>query len=338
MPELRRDPVNGRWVIIASERAKRPNDFIREPVKNKGGFCPFCEGNESKTPPEILAYRPEGNGSKGPDGPGWILRVVPNKFPALEAHGELERSAEGIYDRMSGIGAHEVIIESPQHDHTFATMPEKRIEDAIYAYRDRTVDLRNDKRFKYALIFKNHGEAAGATMEHTHSQLIALPVIPGRVKSELKGAKEYFDQKDRCIFCDIVKQELKYPDRVVLETERFVVICPYAARFPFETWLLPKKHDSAFDASPAHYFADCAKALKQLAMKLDAVLDRPAWNLILHTSPLQDAAPSDHYHWHMEIIPKLVRPGGFEWGAGFYINPTSPEESAQFLREAKVRV
>jgi UDPglucose--hexose-1-phosphate uridylyltransferase len=338
MPELRRDPITGRWVIIASERAKRPQDFIREPVKLKGGFCPFCAGNESKTPPEILAYRPAENGAKAPkDAPGWLVRVVPNKYPALEIEGDLDRQAEGIYDRMNGMGAHEVIIETPQHEHTFAIMPLKRIEDVLYAYRDRVSDLRNDTRLKYALVFKNHGEAAGASLEHTHSQLIALPIVPRQVVEELKGAREYYQLKDRCIYCDIVRQESKEQSRVVLENEHFIVVSPYAPRFPFESWILPRKHDSAYQNSPAHLFPSLAIAIKSLAAKMDRVLDFPAYNMVLHSAPLHDQ-PTEHYHWHMEFMPKLTKVAGFEWGTGFYINPTSPEEAAKFLREAKVSV
>jgi UDPglucose--hexose-1-phosphate uridylyltransferase len=336
MPELRRDPVTGRWVIIASERAKRPQDFIREPVKLKGGFCPFCPGNEAKTPLEILAYRPESAGN-GKNGPGWMVRVVPNKYPALEIEADLDRNAEGIYDRMNGTGAHEVIIETPQHEHTFATMPLKRIEDVLYAYRDRIVDLRNDHRLKYALVFKNHGEVAGATLEHPHSQLIALPIVPRQVVEELKGARDYYQIKDRCIYCDIVHQEAKEQLRTVFENENFMVVSPYAPRFPFETWVIPKRHDSAYQNSPAHLFGNLAIAIKSLAGKLDRVLDLPAFNMVLHTAPLHDD-PTDHYHWHMEFMPRLTKVAGFEWGTGFYINPTSPEEAAKFLREAKVSV
>ena len=335
MPELRRDPVTGRWVIIATGRAQRPQDFIRDPVRLKGGLCPFCPGNETKTPPEILAYRP--NGAGGKDGAGWTVRVVPNKFPALEIHGELERQAEGIFDRMNGVGAHEVIIETPEHDLTLATMPAKRIEDVFYAFRDRLADLRNDQRLKYALIFKNHGEAAGASLEHTHSQLIALPILPRQVVEELKGARAYFDVKERCIFCDIAHQESKSQTRVVAENADFVVITPYAPRFPFETWILPRKHDSAFDASPALRFGNLALALKTVAAKMDRVLDHPSYSLVLHSAPLHDP-PAEHYHWHMEISPILTKVAGFEWGSGFYINPMPPEEAAKFLREAKVSV
>jgi UDPglucose--hexose-1-phosphate uridylyltransferase len=328
LPDLRRDPVTGRWVIIATDRAKRPNEFIREPVKIKGGgICPFDRGNESKTPQEILAYRPDGTGN-------WTVRVVPNKFPALQIEGALDRQADGIYDRMSGVGAHEVIIETPEHTQTLATMPEKQITDVLYAFRDRLADLRNDKRLKYVLIFKNHGERAGATLEHSHSQLIALPIVPRQVVEELKGAREYYNLKDRCIYCDIVRQEAKDGERVVLETENFIVVCPYAPRFPFETWILPRKHDSAYQDSPAHLFPDLAKALRSLATRMDRVLDFPAYNLVIHSAPIHDP-PTDHYHWHVEVMPKLTNQAGFEWGTGFYINPTTPEEAAKYLRDAR---
>ena len=332
MPEFRRDPVTGRWVIISSERAKRPQDFIRERVTQKGGFCPFCPGNESKTPPEVLAYRP--GDDTAPDTPGWTVRVVPNKYPALRVEGNLDRQAEGIYDRMNGVGAHEVIIETPEHHLTLATMPEKRIEDALYAFRDRIVDLKRDQRLKYVLVFKNHGEAAGATMEHTHSQLIALPIVPRQVVEELKGARDYYQLKDRCIYCDIVQQEIKSQVRVVLENEHFVVVAPYAPRFPFETWVLPKKHDSAYENSPPNNYKELASAIRTLAMKMDLVLDGPAYNMVIHSAPVMDQ-PTEHYHWHVEFMPKLTKVAGFEWGTGFYINPTSPEEAAKFLRQAK---
>ena len=336
MPDLRRDPVTGRWVIISTERAKRPQEFIREPVRFKSAHCAFCPGHEDKTPPEILAYRTDANAE--PNGAGWKVRVVPNKYPALEIEGGLDREAEGIYDRMNGTGAHEVIIESPEHQDTYATMGEKRIEDSLYAFRDRITDLRNDTRLKYVLIFKNHGEAAGATMEHPHSQLIALPIVPRQVVDELKGARDYHDQKERCIYCDIISQESRAQNghsRVVMESEHFLVAAPFAPRFPFETWILPKKHDSAFENSPADRFGGLARALKTLSAKLDAVLDFPAYNMVIHSAPVHDG-PTEHYHWHVEIMPKLTKVAGFEWGTGFYINPTSPEESAKFLREARV--
>lgn len=331
MPELRKDPVTGRWVIIATDRAKRPSDFVRDKVEIRGaGFCPFCYNNESKTPPEIMAYRSDGSGR---DTPGWTLRVVPNKFPALRIEGDLNRQGEGLYDKMEGIGAHEVIIETPDHQKTLPMLSPHQIEDVLWAFRDRILDLKKDRRFKYVLIFKNHGEAAGASLEHTHSQLIALPVVPKRVLEEIAGAKEYYVYKDRCIYCDIIQQETDSGVRLIAENEAFVAIAPFAPRFPFEMWILPKVHQSAFDESLKHEYAQLSLILKDMLARLDQVLEHPAYNYVIHTSPLHESS-NDYYHWHMEIMPKLTKVAGFEWGTGFYINPTPPEESAKFLREA----
>ena len=332
MPELRKDPITGRWVIISTDRAKRPSDFVREQVIPKGGrFCPFCPGNEERTPPQLLAYHNNGHGG----GQGWSLRVVPNKFPALRVEGDLNRQGEGLYDYMNGVGAHEVVIETPDHTKTLAQMEEPRIADLFWAFRDRTLDLRKDRRLRYVLIFKNHGEAAGASLEHTHSQLIALPVVPKRVQEEMDGARRYFDFKERCVYCDILRQESSAAKRVVIETEEFLVLEPFAPRFPFETWIVPRRHHSHFEAIEEREVNNLAWVLRCALRKIDKVLENPAYNYVVHTAPVQEGAV-DHYHWHMEIIPKLTRVAGFEWGTGFYINPTPPEESAQFLREAGV--
>jgi UDPglucose--hexose-1-phosphate uridylyltransferase len=333
LPELRKDPVTGRWVIIATDRAKRPSDFVRERVQIRGSsFCPFCYNNEAKTPPEIMAYRPDGSARNTP---GWTLRVVPNKFPALGIEGTLNRQGEGLYDKMNGIGAHEVIIETPDHNLTLASMPANRIEDVLWAYRDRIIDLKRDRRFKYILIFKNHGDAAGASLEHTHSQLIALPVVPKRVTEEVEGAKAYYGYKERCVFCDMIRQEVESRTRMVADNEGFLALSPFAPRFPFELWILPKNHQSAFEDSQKHEFEQLASILKDMLTRLDKVLDFPAYNFIIHTSPIPDTV-NDYYHWHFEIMPKLTKVAGFEWGTGFYINPTPPEEAAKFLSDAIV--
>jgi UDPglucose--hexose-1-phosphate uridylyltransferase len=258
---------------------------------------------------------------------------VPNKFPALGIEGTLNRQGEGLYDKMNGIGAHEVIIETPQHNLTLATMPTSRVEDVLWAYRDRILDLEKDKRFKYILIFKNHGEAAGASLEHTHSQLIALPVVPKRVREEVDGAREHYNFKERCIFCDILRQEKEKSVRLIAENDAFVVIAPFAPRFPFEMWIIPKTHQCAFEQSHKAEFEQLAPILQDMLARLDRVLEFPAYNYIIHTAPIGESA-EDYYHWHLEIMPKLTKVAGFEWGTGFYINPTSPEESAKFLREA----
>ncbi|MGA2690626.1 MAG: galactose-1-phosphate uridylyltransferase [Candidatus Korobacteraceae bacterium] len=334
VPELRKDPIIGRWVIISTDRAKRPSEFAREPAKSKNGFCPFCVGSESKTPPEVLAYRPNG---ASPNTEGWTVRVVPNKFPALGIEGNLNRQAEGMFDKMNGIGAHEVIVETPDHDLTLGNLSEKRIEDVLWAYRDRIVDLKKDRRFKYILIFKNHGQLAGATLDHSHGQLIALPIVPKHVVEELEGSKQYFIYKERCVFCDIIRQETEAGVRIVAENDSFLTLAPYAPRFPFETWILPKRHESAFENSSSHVYEGLAKALKNLLMRADKVLDNPAYNLVVHTAPVQEAA-MDYYHWHIEFMPRLTKIAGFEWGTGFYQNPTPPEEAAKYLREAKIEL
>ncbi len=333
MPELRKDPITSRWVIISTERGKRPSDFFPEPERKKGGFCPFCPGNEDKTPPEVLVYRNDGG---RPNSPGWNLRVVPNKFPALQIEGEINRQGDGVYDKMNGIGAHEVVIESPNHEDTLANVPENKVEDVLWAFRDRILDLKKDPRFRYILVFKNHGEAAGASLEHSHSQLIATPIIPKRVREEVDGSKEYYDYKERCVYCDIVRQELSTSaGRLICENQGFIAIAPFASRFPFETWILPKNHDPFFEDAHKHEYVNLSRILKETLMRMDKVLAGPAYNLILHNSPLREG-DSSTYHWHLELMPKLTRVAGFEWGSGFYINPTPPEEAAQFMREARM--
>jgi UDPglucose--hexose-1-phosphate uridylyltransferase len=318
-------------VIIATDRAKRPSDFVREPPKQSGGFCPFCYGNESKTPPEILVYRSDG---AEPNSPGWTVRVVPNKFPALGIEGDLGRKGEGLFDKMNGIGAHEVIIETPEHNATIGTLPAKGVEDVVWAFRDRVLDLKKDRRFRYVLIFKNHGEAAGASLEHPHTQLIALPIVPKRVQEEVDGSRQYYSIKERCIFCDVLRQELDSRIRIVEENSDFVTLEPYAPRFPFETWILPKKHESHFEDCQSTIYQNLAQALKSLVSRMERVLESPAYNMVIHTSPMRDAS-NDYYHWHVELMPRLTRVAGFEWGTGFYINPTPPEEAAAFLKEAE---
>ncbi|MCC7175189.1 MAG: galactose-1-phosphate uridylyltransferase [Bryobacterales bacterium] len=331
MPELRKDPVTGRWVIVTTDRAMRPADFIREHVVPAGGrFCPLCPGHEEKTAPEVLAYRP---GGSLPNSTGWSLRVVPAKFPVLRVEGDLNRLGDGIYDKMNGVGAHEVVIETPDHMLTLGDLSEKQVEDVFWASRDRIVDLRRDIRLRSIFVFKGHGEAAGATLEHSHSQIIALPVVPKSAMEELEGAKRYLDYRERCIYCDIVRQETEGGLRVFLETEHYVAFCPYASRFAFETWIVPRRHRSHFETVEIPEVKNLGWTLRTVMRKIDKVLERPAYNLMVHSAPVQEGAMA-HYHWHIEIVPKLTRVAGFEWGTGFYVNPTPPEEAARFLREA----
>lgn len=333
MPELRKDPVIGRWVIISSERSKRPSDFAgSRQSRRKTGLCPFCPGNEGSTPPEILATR---DPQTARDTPGWTLRVISNKFPALRIEGELNRVGIGIFDKMNGVGAHEVIVETPDHDLDMADLPIEQVTQVLWAYRERTQDLARDPRLRYVMVFKNQGEAAGASLEHSHSQLIATPVVPKRVQEELDGSKKYFDYKERCIFCDIIRQERETRERVICENEHFICVAPFAPRFPFETWLLPRYHQAQFGEMSRDRMPHLAHLLRDILGRVRAALDDPPYNFVVHTAPVVGEY-GQVYHWHMEIIPKLTKVAGFEWGTGFYINPTAPEEAARYMREVDV--
>lgn len=333
MPELRKDPIVGRWVIISTERGKRPSDFTVPEKRKEPKSCPFCPGNESLTPPEIMALRDDGS---RPNTPGWRLRVISNKYPALMIEGDLNREGEGMFDRMNGIGAHEVVIETPDHQQDLVDLDTSQIRQVIAAYRERMLDLKKDFRFKYLMVFKNQGEAAGASLEHSHSQLIATPIVPKRVREELEGSQKYFGYKERCIFCDAIRQDLIFATRVVCETEEFVAVEPFAPRFPFETWVLPKKHESSFINISDRQIEDFGRILKTVLTKLKIALSDPPYNYVLHTDTFS-ANAREYYHWHLEIIPKLTKVAGFEWGTGFYINPVAPEDAALYLREIEAK-
>ena len=333
MSELRKDPIVGRWVIIAPNRAKRPADFKSEFQPVDGGrYCPFCEGNEDATPGEILAYREAGS---KPNSKGWRIRVVPNKFPALTVEGDLKKRGDGIYDVMNGVGAHEVIIECPDHQTNMSQLPVETIREVLWVYRDRLVDLKKDPRLAHGLIFKNKGAPAGASLDHSHSQLIVTSVVPISVWEEMTGALEFYNYRGRCIYCDMIQQELSAAGRIVLDTPNFVVFCPFAGRFPFETWILPKQHSSQYENIPRQGVEELGMVLKNILSKLELALDDPPYNYVIHTAPF-DATELAHYHWHLEIFPRLTRVAGFEWGSGFYINPVLPEEAAGFLRDVDV--
>lgn len=329
MPDLRRDPFVSRWVIIATERSKRPNAFSVHREQQGSTPCPFCPGNEDKTPPEVMAYGPA---KRAANTSGWWVRVVPNKFPALQIEGDLHRTGEDLFDRMDGTGAHEVIVEGEDHSKSLEELPDERVRDVFWAWRDRILDLQKDPRFEYIMVFKNAGAAAGASIQHTHSQLIALPMVPIRVRQKMRGSEEYFEKRGRNIFSDIVKAEKEKGVRVVDENEDFIALCPFAARFPFETWVIPKTFESHYEGMKEEKFLSLAKIMKSVLGRMNKVLDRPAYNFLLHTAPLRWAALG-HFTWHIEIIPKLVQTAGFEWGTGFYINPVSPEDATKHLRE-----
>jgi UDPglucose--hexose-1-phosphate uridylyltransferase len=325
MPEIRKDPVTGRAIIIAAERAKRP----RHDGTSQESPCPFCAGNERMTPPEVFAYRDSGS---LPDAPGWTLRVVPNKYPALVNEGVGSSSRRGVYESTAGLGVHEVIIESPEHVVDIAALDEKQLAAILRIYRKRILALNKDGRWRSILVYKNQGAAAGATLEHVHSQLIALPEAPEQLRAEIDGARRYYEANGRCLFCEMIRQEIDGGERLVAKHEQWTALCPYAARFPFETWILPKRHAPYFELSSDRDFAELAHCLRDTLARLNRVLDHPPFNYLIHSHPL-DGAETRHYHWHIEILPKLVQVAGFEWGSGMFINPVAPEDAARLLRQ-----
>ena len=341
MPELRKDPIIGRWVIIATERARRPDQFNgKDHSAVPEAPCPFCEGAEAKTPKEIYALRPS---NSKPNGPGWDLRVVPSIAPFLRVEGDLDRHGRGLYDMMNGVGAHEVVVETNQHIANMADLSPEQISKILKCYLDRIIDLEKDQRFKYVLVFKNYGTSAGGSVvKHSRSQLIATPVNPKRVKEELAGSRHYYDYHERCVFCDLIHQEIEQKERLILDLDGFIAISPFAARFPFETWIMPKKHCCDFTCQDGESLKNLGKVMKAVLSKLKKGLNDPPYNYVIHTAPFRRRKSGywktidQDYHWHIEIMPRLTRVAGFEWGTGFYICPITPEDCAKFLREVEI--
>jgi UDPglucose--hexose-1-phosphate uridylyltransferase len=333
MSEVRRDIVTDTWVIIDTDNDEIPT--VSADIPPIDGPCPFCEGNELQTPKEIYAIRDR----SAPNTPGWRVRVVPNIKPILRVEGELEKFGVGVYDMVTGTGANEVIIESPKHFTNIADLDPQQISLILETYRYRIEDLHNDKRIRYVLIFKNYGRLAGAsTISHIHSDLIALPATPNRVKQKLNGAYEYYRYKERCLFCDIIQQEIEMGERLILQSDRFVAFAPYASRFPGEVTVIPKRHSFTFKLIDQAEREDLAYVLKRIFNALRSAFNDPPYNMVLADSPNLLPRPDywktieQDYHWHIEIIPRIFRTTGFELGTGFYINRYRPEKSAMVLR------
>ncbi len=337
MPELRKDPVVGRWVIVTTERGKRPSEFVQQRVELvDAARDPFAEGNEQHTPPEVFAFR---DPHSQPNGTGWQVRVVPNKFPALRIEGDLDKEGQGIYDKMNGVGAHEVIIETPNPSLQLEQQPVEGVARVIETYKIRMLDLLQDTRLRYILVFRNFGPQAGANIAHPHSQLIAMPVTPKRVKEKLASAMQYYGYKERSIYGDILRQELKEGTRLVYENDGFVAFCPFASRFPFEVMIMPQRQSACFQDIQSNEIMFLADVLKVTLQKLAKALNQPQYNYIITTSPARYphagywGTIDQDFRWHIEILPRLTLIAGFEVGTGFYINPTPPEEAARYLRE-----
>lgn len=336
MPELRQDPATQEWVIVATERARRPEDFARpartQPAAERAAPCPFCPGNEYLTPPETLAYRRDGPAN----GPGWWVRVVSNRFPALTPDGSQERTEEvRLFRRMDGVGQHEVVIESPDHRGTFCLFDDKQVEEILLVYRERYLELSRQRWARVIIVFRNHGVAAGTSLAHPHSQIIATSVVPINLRRKHDVAIRYFDAVGRCLYCDIVAQERTVGKRIILETEDFVAFHPFASRVPFETWIAPLRMQASFAQITMDEAKRLSKVLKTVLAKLYYGLNDPDYNFVIDTVPVGDEQ-KEYYLWHIRIVPRLTTPAGFEVGSGIFITTALPEATAEFLRQVPV--
>ena len=333
MSELRRNRATKEWIIVATERAKRPHQFLvkshKEKLPSYDPTCPFCPGNEGKTPPEVYALRKK---HSFPDQAGWRIRVVTNKYPALDPEEKMAKISGKFFRTTSGVGKHEVIIETPQHNKSLATLSLKQVEEICLVYLRRYMALEKDRRFKLIIIFRNHGVTAGTSLRHPHSQLIALPLVPASIRHLLEEAMRYYDDHGSCVFCDMMGEELAVKKRIILKNERFVVFHPFASRTPFETWIVPKKHNACFGNISEDEVKSMAWVLKHVLKKIHDKLGDPDFNLIIRTAPIKDAL-EDYYHWYIQILPRLSTPAGFELGSGVYINSSLPEKTARFIKE-----
>lgn len=330
MHELRKDILTGRWVEVPSE-SKAPSEYEQTPQREQeSAACILCRGNEKEVSPEIASIKTT---------EGWQVRAISSFRPMFQIEGDLGRKGVGIYDMMNSIGANEILIESPDHNSRPEDIGLEQMIRVVTLYRDRVADLERDSRLRYILIYKDSGKDAGAIFSHPVSFLMATPVIPKIVKDELDSAKQYFSYKERCVFCDIISEELRVGERIILETKHFIAFCPYAAQFPFELWIIPKRHSCAFQEINYDEIEDMGLILMTVLRKLRKTFAEPPFNYYIHTAP--NMVPrrnhwhtlGEDFHWHIEILPRLIRTSGFEWGSGFFILPTSPENAAKYLRE-----
>jgi len=333
MPEVRLNRITGDWVIIATERAKRPEEFAHKKEKkelpNHVESCPFCAGNENQTPPETFRLQDK-------DGK-WLVRSFHNKFSALDPDGEIVKNKTDFKQYISGVGLHEVIVETPEHNKTIALLPLKHVELVLNAYKNRLLTFYKDPRVEHVIIFKNHGEGAGTSLEHPHSQIVGTPVFPGQVMTRLEGAirNYYYVDYRECIYCTYMKGEIAEEERIISENEFFVAFVPYAAISPFHTWIFPKRHSACFGETTQSEIEGLAQILKDVLIRLYVGLDNPDFNYVLR-SLSASGAETKYFHWYISVVPRITQAAGFELGTGMFINTAMPEESARFLREIKV--
>jgi len=328
MSQFRQDPLSRRWVIIGGERAGRPNEFVEAATRAKDLTCPFCAGHEAETPPAIATYAANGKRK-------WLVRVVPNKYPAVTADESAcaEQLPPGTANSAPGFGRHEVIVESPRHIASLSELTDAEAEAAFAAYRDRLCQLKAEARYRYVQIFKNVGPAAGASLEHVHSQLVALPTVPEVVEQELASSGEFYQQHRKSLLLDMLEREMAGGERIVAQTDRFIAFCPYASRFAYEVWIAPRRHQPRFEDTEPGDLGELSRLTRDLIDRIERAVGPVAYNYFLHTQPF-DMPAYDHYHWHIEITPRLTKVAGFEWGTGCFINPCPPEAAAEHLRSA----
>jgi len=326
MPELRKDPIVNRWVIFATERSKRPHAFLK-PVEHPHDIsCPFCPGNESLTPPEKISRR---DNKTIHDEPGWTIRLFPNKYPAIESNGEIKTVKNSMFESVSGVGVHDVVVETPGHEESMADLDNKSILEILSVFRERFIVIKKDSRMKYVHIFKNSGRNSGASQPHTHSQIVALPIIPETVLQELTSVGRYFKDNKSCVFCDLITKEREFRKRCIFSNKHFISIAPYASRVPYESWILPVDHRSNFENSTDEELTSLAEILLELLKRMKDRLNDVSYNFYFHTSPIGiETGINGLYHWHIEILPRMAHLAGFEFGSGMYINSVLPEDAA----------
>lgn len=338
MIELRKDIVSGRWVITGTKDADEFFQSLKLEEKDIKK-CPFCSGNENLTRPEIYALR---ENQSPANTPGWSLRVIPAITGFLKIEGDLRRRGVGIYDATDNIGAHEIIVESPEHIKNISDLPAEQIRKVLKVYQGRIIDLEKDKRLKYCLIFKNQRPKTPYRVGHTHSQLVGLAATPKAIKDELSNSRQYYGYKERCLFCDIINQEKLAKKRIIEENEDYLAFIPYAARFAFETWIIPKVHNPDFSKEREAPLGNLAQVLKNSLQRIVKLLNDPPLTYVFHTMPYPRPRPGywntveKDYHWHLEICPQVTEVSGFEWGSGFQIQPLAPEMCAPLMRDTTI--
>lgn len=331
MSELRHNVISGEWVVIATERAKRPEDFAKA-EKDKSvrpeysPTCPFCPHNEAQSPEETFRIGDEKK---------WDIRVIPNKFPALSPSETLARKDDGLFHAITGYGIHEVIIENPRHNAIIPLMTDEEVQNIIRAYKNRYVYIRDNEAIKAVILFKNHGPMAGTSLEHPHSQVVGTPIIPPQMENRIIRAARYSNETGKCIFCETLEEELMKKERIILETDKFVAFAPYASMVPFQTWIFPRKHAASFSGISEDEMNDLAFCLKTILGKIYYGLGNPDLNYAINSVRFEEKS-AEAMHWYLSIMPRVTKAAGFEIGSGIFINTSLPEQAAEFLRQVKV--